>query len=133
MKDRHKLLFSMLTKNLSEFSTDKRAQVGCILLKDGRVISTGYNGQLPGQPHISIMQNDHDISTVHAEQNAICNAAKNGISLKDCEAFVTHSPCQQCTKLLIMAGIKKVYYLEEYKTEENPFLELIETEEVKLE
>jgi dCMP deaminase len=131
IKETQKELFSKLVETLGSFSTADRAQVGCIILKDGRIVSTGYNGQLPGQPHDMIMQNGHDISTVHAEQNAICSAAKNGVSLKDCEAFVTHSPCQLCTKLLIMSGIKKVYYLKPYRIDENPFFELIETEEVK--
>jgi dCMP deaminase len=77
------------------------------------------------------MQDGHDISTIHAEQNAICNAAKNGISLKGCSAFVTHSPCQACTKLLIMCGIEKVFYLEPYRMEENPFKHKIPMEEIK--
>lgn len=130
MKENHILLYKKIVKELASFSTADRAKVGCLILKDDRIVSTGYNGQLPGEPHETIMKDGHDISTIHAEQNVICNAAKNGISLKDCVAFVTHSPCQSCTKLLIMSGIKKVYYLEPYRINENPFFNKIEMEEI---
>jgi dCMP deaminase len=131
MKETHKRLYANIVQNLAICSTADRAKVGCLLLKDGRIISTGYNGQLPGEPHDIIMQDGHDISTCHAEMNAICNAAKLGISLYNCEAFITHSPCQLCTKLLIMSGIKKVYYLKPYRIDENPFIHLLELEEIQ--
>ena len=98
-------------------SSCKRLQVGCVIVKDKRVISTGYNGFLKGSPHISRVVNNHEQFTIHAEQNAICYAAKEGVSLKDSVAYVTHYPCINCFKLLIAAGIKEVKYLNNYKND----------------
>ena len=111
---------------LASFSKNKKLKVGALILKENRIISTGYNGTLPGLKESNIEVNGHDISTVHAEQNALLFCSKHGISTKDCELFVTHLPCQVCIKLCIMAGIKKIYYVEDYKIEENPFKATIE-------
>ena len=83
----------------------KRLQVGCVVVKDKRVISAGYSWVFKGSPHISRVVNNHEQFTIHAEQNAICYAAKEGVSLKDSVAYVTHYPCINCFKLLV-AGIK---------------------------
>ena len=104
MKQKYQNLYKRIVEILSQSSSDTRMKVGAILLKDDRIISTGYNGQISGQPHIPIIINGHDISTVHAEVNALCFATKEGISTKDCEIFITHFPCHACTKLLIQAG-----------------------------
>ena len=98
-------------------SSCNRLQVGCVIVKENRVISTGYNGFLSGSPHISRVVNNHEQFTIHAEQNAICYAAKEGVSLRDSVAYVTHYPCINCFKLLIAAGIKEVKYLENYKND----------------
>jgi len=98
-------------------SSCNRLQVGCVIVRDNRVISTGYNGFLQGSPHISRVVNNHEQFTIHAEQNAICFAAKEGVSLCDSVAYVTHYPCINCFKLLIAAGIKEVKYLENYKND----------------
>ena len=95
-----------------------RLQVGCILVKDNRIISQGYNGHLPGAPHTSMVRNNHEQATVHAEQNAICDCAKRGVSCKEATAYVTHYPCIICTRLLLAAGIKEIKYLEDYKNDE---------------
>jgi dCMP deaminase len=68
---KHEKLYKAIVTTLSECSKADRARVSCIILKDDRIICTGYNGQLPGQPHEKIMQDGHDISTLHAEQNAL--------------------------------------------------------------
>lgn len=129
MKSNHIKIYSEIATILANSSTCDRAKVGAVILKNGRIVSTGYNGSLPGEPHCDnaghLMHEGHCIRTVHAEQNAICNAAKNGITLKDCEIFVTHSPCPTCTKLIIQSGIKKVYFLTPYKFEDNPFTHII--------
>lgn len=131
MKKSHKKLYIDIVENLRMMSSDSREKVGAILLKNGRIVATGYNGQLPGQPHKPIMQNTHDIGTVHSEQNLICFCAKEGISTEGTEIIVSHSPCQVCTKLLIMSGVKKVYYMKAYRIDENPFRDLIEMEQIK--
>ena len=92
--------------------------VGCILVKDNRIISCGYNGFLPGCPHISKVRNNHEQATVHAEQNAICDCAKRGVSCEGATAYITHYPCIICTRLLLASGIKDIKYLEDYKNDE---------------
>ena len=84
----------------------ERLQVGCILVKDNRIIAQGYNGFLPGCPHISKVVNNHEQATVHAEQNAITDCAKRGVSCNQSDAYITHYPCVNCMKILCASGIK---------------------------
>tara|TARA_B100000902_G_scaffold393425_1_gene447634 strand:+ start:726 stop:1130 length:405 start_codon:yes stop_codon:yes gene_type:complete len=100
-------------------SSCSRLNVGCLLVKNNRIISQGYNGHLPGLPHESIMENGHEIATVHAEQNAIVDCAKRGASCDECTAYITHYPCLNCTKLLLAAGIKTIKYIDDYRNNEN--------------
>lgn len=95
-------------------SSCSRLHVGCVIINNNRVLATGYNGFLPGAPHISRVQNDHEQFTVHAEQNSICDAASRGISLNNSTAYITHYPCLNCLKLLIASGIKNIKYLYDY-------------------
>lgn len=95
-----------------------RLQVGCILVKDNRIISQGYNGFLPGCPHRSIVRDGHEQATVHAEQNALCDCAKRGVSCDGSIAYITHYPCVICIRLLLASGISKIYYMNEYKNDE---------------
>lgn len=94
-----------------------RLKVGCVIVRDNRILSTGYNGFLPGKPHESIVLNDHEQATVHAEQNAICHAARNGININKSQAYITHYPCINCYKLLAAAGISDIFYLNDYKND----------------
>ena len=103
---------------ISSRSSCDRLHVGCVLVKDTRIISVGYNGFLPKLPHTSHVRDGHEQATVHAEQNAICDCAKRGVSCKDATAYVTHYPCIICTRLLLAAGIKEIKYLEDYKNDE---------------
>ena len=100
-------------------SACNRLHVGCVLVKDNRIISAGYNGFLPGAPHESIVVNNHEIATVHAEQNAITDCANRGVSVKDAKAYITHYPCINCAKILAAAGIKEIVYLNDYKNDCN--------------
>ncbi len=93
-----------------------RLHVGCVIVKDSRVLATGYNGFLKGAPHVSRVVNGHEQFTVHAEQNAICDAANRGVSLENSTAYVTHQPCINCLKLLIASGITEIKFLHEYKS-----------------
>lgn len=95
-----------------------RLQVGCIIVKDNRIISQGYNGFLPGCPHESIIRDNHEQSTVHAEQNAITDCAKRGVSCKDSDIYITHYPCLNCMKLICASGIKNIYYINDYNNDE---------------
>ena len=109
--------FKKIVKVTSERSPCNRLHVGCILVINNRIISQGYNGFLPGWPHDSIVRHNHEQATVHAEQNAIADCAKRGVSCKDCTVYVTHYPCIICTRILLASGISEIKYLEDYKND----------------
>lgn len=96
-----------------------RLHVGCVLVKDKRVVSVGYNGFPSGEDHVSFIRKDvdgmeHEMATIHAEQNALCYGAKFGVSLDSGVAYITHYPCLNCAKLLLSCGITIIYYHEDY-------------------
>jgi len=99
----------------------ERLKVGCVLVKNNRLISMGYNGFLAGTDHRSIIRWGHEQATIHAEINAITDAAKRGVSIDDAEAYITHYPCINCFKALASSGVKKIYYQVDYKND--PILE----------
>lgn len=109
--------FTEIAQVTAKRSACERLQVGCVLVKDKRIISQGYNGFLPGCPHQSIIRNDHEEATVHAEQNAIADCAKRGVSCKGSTAYITHYPCIICTRLLLASGIESIKYLHDYKND----------------
>ena len=98
-----------------------RLKVGCVLVKNNRLISMGYNGFLAGTDHRSIVRWGHEQATIHAEINAITDAAKRGVSIDDTVAHITHYPCINCFKALASSGVKKIYYQVDYKND--PILE----------
>lgn len=110
--------FKQIVQVTSTRSPCERLKVGCLLVKDNRIISQGYNGFLPGCPHVSKVRDNHEQATVHAEQNAICDCAKRGVSSEECIVYVTHYPCIICTRLLLASGIKEIKYIEDYKNDE---------------
>lgn len=110
--------FKEIVQVTAKRSPCERLQVGCLLVKDNRIISQGYNGFLPGCPHVSIVRDNHEQATVHAEQNALCDCAKRGVSCDGCIAYVTHYPCVICARLLFASGIREVKYVHEYKNDE---------------
>lgn len=103
---------------ISSRSTCDRLKVGCVIVKDNRIISSGYNGHLPGEEHKSIVINNHEQATVHAECNAIADCANRGVSCKDATIYVTHYPCINCFKNIAASGIKNIKYLNDYKNNE---------------
>lgn len=128
--------FMDITKLVAKRSTCGRAFVGCVLVNsDNRIVSTGYNGSLAGNPSCDeighTMRDGHCIATIHAEMNALLYCAKEGISVKNCKCYVTHFPCLNCTKALLQAGIKEIYYLNAYRVDQYA-LELIEKNNIKL-
>ena len=110
--------FKQIVTVTSTRSPCKRLQVGCLLVKDNRIISQGYNGFLPGCPHESKVVDNHEQATVHAEQNAITDCAKRGVSCNGADAYITHYPCVNCMKLLCASGIKNIYYINDYNNDE---------------
>ena len=103
---------------ISSRSTCERLHVGCVIVMDNRIISAGYNGFLPGAPHMSIVRNNHEQATVHAEQNAITDCASRGVSVKGGIAYITHYPCLNCAKILAASGIKEIKYHTDYKNDQ---------------
>ena len=110
--------FKQIVIATSTRSPCERLQVGCLLVKDKRIISQGYNGFLAGCEHKSIVRDNHEQATLHAEQNAICDCAKRGVSCKDAVAYITHYPCVICTRLLLAADISEINYIDNYKNDE---------------
>ena len=102
---------------ISSRSTCNRLHVGCVLVKNTRIISVGYNGFLPKLPHRSCIRDGHEQATVHSEQNAITDCAKRGVSTDNAIAYITHYPCINCCKMLCAAGIKKIYYHFDYNND----------------
>lgn len=98
-----------------------RLQVGCVIVSGGlqknRIIAAGYNGFLPGAPHSSRIRDGHEQATVHAEQNAISDAARRGVSLEGATAYITHFPCINCAKILSAAGICSIKYHSDYRND----------------
>jgi dCMP deaminase len=106
---------------VSTRSSCERLHVGCVVVSTGkhpnRLVAAGYNGFLPGAPHDSHVRDGHELATVHAEQNAVADAAKRGISLQGTICFVTHYPCVNCAKILAAAGITEVRYRQDYRND----------------
>ena len=89
--------FKEITITTAKRSSCERLNVGCLIVKDKRIISAGYNGFLPGCPHKSIVRDNHEQATVHAEQNAISDYAKRGVYVIK-YAYITHYPCRIVVK-----------------------------------
>ena len=115
--------FTNIVQYTSTRSPCNRLKVGCLIVKNNRIISQGYNGYLPGLKHKSVIVDNHEIATVHAEQNALMDCAKRGVSCNNSVAYITHYPCLTCAKLLYSSGIKKVFYIHDYNN--SPYLEEI--------
>lgn len=113
--------FMNIAKQVATRSTCDRKFVGAVIVRDKTILSTGYNGSIRGMPHCDevghIMENDHCVATIHAEANAVLQAAKNGVRIEGAEVYITASPCWNCFKMLANAGIRKIYYGEFYRDE----------------
>jgi dCMP deaminase len=102
--------------NYAECSTATRLQVGCVLVKDNRIISIGYNGMPSGWTNeCETEDNVTKPEVIHAESNAICKLARSSENGEGATAFVTHQPCMDCAKLLYQSGITEVYYAHKYR------------------
>ena len=99
----------------SQRSACDRLKVGCVIVKNNRLVCMGYNGFLPDGPHTSRVRDNHEQATVHAEQNAISDAAARGVAVTGAKAYITHYPCINCFKILVAAKIKTIYYHSDYK------------------
>ena len=103
-----------LAKMAATRSTCDRASVGCVIVKDQRILSTGYNGSIKGLPHCDevghLLIGGSCVRGLHAEENAIASAAKHGVSIDGCTVYITHFPCWRCFRSLVQAGTEMIVY-----------------------
>jgi dCMP deaminase len=128
MKNKHIAAHMKSAFNYAECSTAEKLKVGCVLVKDDRIISIGYNGMPPGWTNEceenTLWLNGKQLPSqvlvtkpevLHAEENAITKLARSNESGEGATAFITHAPCLSCAKLLYSSGIVEVYYVHEYR------------------
>ena len=108
-----------IATEVSSRSTCDRKFVGAVIVRDKTILSTGYNGSIRGLAHCDdvghMMENDHCVGTIHAEANAILQAAKNGVAIDGATIYTTASPCWSCFKLIANTGIRRICYGEFYR------------------
>jgi dCMP deaminase len=120
--------FMTITRQVAERSTCTRAKVGAVIVREKNILATGYNGSPAGLPHCldvgcliyksttpSGETEENCFRTIHAEINAIAQAAKNGHAIRDADIYITHTPCIHCFKVLVNTGIKRIVYERPYK------------------
>ena len=120
--------FITITRQVAERSTCTRAKVGAVIVRDKNILATGYNGAPAGLPHCTDVgclvyasrtpageTEENCFRTIHAEINAIAQAAKNGATIRDADIYITHTPCIHCLKVLINTGIRRIFYEHDYK------------------
>lgn len=130
--------FLKLAMLVSERATCPRMHCGCVLVKDKQILSTGYNGSIPGDVHCEdvgcYIVDNHCIRTIHAEMNAILQCSSHGINTQGATAYVTNMPCTNCAKALITAGIKQVVIFSDYhNTQAEEFFKVAKVDIVRLE
>jgi len=120
--------FMTITRQVAERSTCTRAKVGAVIVRDKNILATGYNGSPAGLPHCydagclvyrsttpAGELEENCFRTIHAEINAITQAAKNGAAIRGADIYITHTPCIHCFKVLINTGIRRIFYEKAYK------------------
>ncbi len=111
--------FMAIARVVASRSTCDRKFVGSVIVRDRTILSTGYNGSIRGMPHCSevghMMDEGHCVATIHAETNALVQAAKNGVAINGATIYVTASPCWNCFKMITNAGIVRIAYGEFYR------------------
>ncbi len=119
--------FINLMFEVAKRSTCDRGKSGCIIARDNRILTTGYVGSAPGQPHCDdaghmikkVLEDDgsireHCVRTIHAEQNAICQAARHGIHIEGATLYCKMEPCRTCAHMIIAVGIRRVVAYRRY-------------------
>lgn len=129
-------MFSQIVQVVAQRSTCLRSQVGALIVRDGRIVSMGYNGPVSGRPECTSPLSPQDLEqlhhytkatecegpgctrSLHAETNAIAFAAKAGVSVEGCTLYCSMSPCINCAKVIVNSGIREVKFLEKYRNED---------------
>jgi dCMP deaminase len=113
--------FMDIARVVATRATCDRKHVGAVLVRERTILSTGYNGSVRGLPHCDeaghMMEGGHCVATIHAEANAILQAARNGVRIEGADMYTTASPCWPCFKLIANAGMKRIVYGEFYRDE----------------
>lgn len=130
--------FMTITRQVSERSTCTRAKVGAIIVRDRNILATGYNGSPSGAPHCLDVgclmfktidpdgtEDEYCFRTIHAEMNALTQAAKHGSTVRDADLYCTHSPCYHCFKVLMNTGLRRIFYVKPYRLESIAELRLV--------
>lgn len=113
--------FMGIGRQVATRSTCSRKHVGAVIVRDRMLLATGYNGSIHGLPHCDdvghLMEDGHCVRTIHAEANALIQAARNGIRIEGADIYVTASPCFNCFKLIANAGLRRIVFGEFYRDE----------------
>ena len=113
--------FMAIATVVASRSTCDRAEVGAVIVRDKRILTTGFNGSPAGQPHCDevghLLVDGHCARTIHAELNAIIQAALHGISLRGATCYVTHFPCLNCAKAFANVGLERLVYQATYRVD----------------
>ncbi len=113
--------FMRIARDVATRATCDRKHVGAVIVRDRSILATGYNGSIRGLPHCDedghLMQDGHCVRTIHAEANAVIQAARNGVRIDASDIYVTASPCWSCFKMIGNAGIARIVYGEFYRDE----------------
>jgi len=117
MKPSWETYFLNLAQVISTRATCPRKRVGCVLVRDNRILATGYNGSQSGAPECDevgcLVESNHCQRTIHDSENALLTAAKFGISVDGSILYATHKPCARCEMRLKQAGIQKMFWTQE--------------------
>jgi dCMP deaminase len=115
-QERYDKVYMKMALEWAKLSYCKRAQVGSLIVKDGMIISDGFNGSPTGFDNdCEDCNDDTHWYVLHSEANAILKCAKNGVSCKDATIYLTHSPCKDCAKLIFQSGISRIVYNTQYR------------------
>jgi dCMP deaminase len=113
------MYFMRIAREAATRATCDRKHIGAVIVRNKSILATGYNGSIKGQPHCDdvghLMEDNHCVRTVHAEMNAIAQAARNGHRVEGATIYVTHNPCWPCFKVLANAGITQIVFGEVYR------------------
>jgi dCMP deaminase len=111
--------FMRIAHEVATRATCDRRAVGALIVRDLMILSTGYNGSIRGMPHCDeaghMMEGDHCVATIHAEANAILQAARNGVRIEGADIYTTSSPCWNCFKMIANSGLRRIYYDSFYR------------------
>ena len=130
--DKYDRYFMRVAFETAKLSYAEKKKVGCVIVKDKRICSIGFNGQPTGLPNVcEEVLPDGTLKTlptvIHAEANALAWTSKTEVITEGATMYITYSPCINCALLMIQAGIKKVFYFEEYKNDQKSGLKLLES------